>query len=73
MQSSDEIRSPPGTHAPSGSLQRYMREICQTPLLTIAEEIALADRIRRGDQAARDHIIRANLRLVVKIAMACAI
>lgn len=69
MQTSDDIPSKPNEHDPSGSLQLYMREICQTPLLTIAEEIALADRIRRGDQAARDHMIRANLRLVVKIAM----
>ena len=66
---SDDIPSKPNAPDPSGSLQLYIREICQTPLLTIAEEIALADRIRRGDPAARDHMIRANLRLVVKIAM----
>ncbi len=50
-------------------LQIYLQEIGKTPLLTIAEEVTLADRIRRGDQSARDHMIRANLRLVVKIAM----
>ncbi len=50
-------------------LQIYLQEIAKTPLLTIAEEVTLADRIRRGDRAARDHMIRANLRLVVKIAM----
>lgn len=51
------------------SLQLYLQEIGKTPLLTIDEEIALAKRIRRGDKAARDHMISANLRLVVKIAM----
>ncbi len=49
-------------------LQLYLQEIAKTPLLTIAEEVALSRRIRRGDQAARDHMIKANLRLVVKIA-----
>ncbi|MBI5380909.1 MAG: RNA polymerase sigma factor RpoD/SigA [Opitutae bacterium] len=51
------------------SLQLYMQEIAKTPLLKIEEEVALAKRIRRGDKAARDHMIKANLRLVVKIAM----
>jgi RNA polymerase primary sigma factor len=49
-------------------LQLYLQEIAKTPLLTIAEEVQLARRIRRGDKAARDHMISANLRLVVKIA-----
>ncbi len=50
------------------SLHLYLQEIGKTPLLTIAEEIQLAARIRKGDQAARNHMIQANLRLVVKIA-----
>src|SRR5258708_6588682 len=50
------------------SLQLYLQEIGKTALLTIEEEIQLARRIRRGDKAARDHMIQANLRLVVKIA-----
>lgn len=50
------------------SMKLYLREISKTPLLTIDEEIALAERIKLGDTAARDHMIRANLRLVVKIA-----
>jgi RNA polymerase primary sigma factor len=49
-------------------LQLYLNQIRQTPLLTIEEEIKLAARIKRGDRAARDHMIKANLRLVVKIA-----
>ncbi|MEJ6728163.1 MAG: RNA polymerase sigma factor RpoD/SigA [Akkermansiaceae bacterium] len=50
------------------SLRIYMREISKTDLLTPAEEIKLAARIKRGDKKAREHMIKANLRLVVKIA-----
>ncbi|MEO6036332.1 MAG: sigma-70 family RNA polymerase sigma factor [Verrucomicrobiota bacterium] len=46
----------------------YLREIGQTPLITPAEEIALAALIKKGDKAAREKMIKANLRLVVKIA-----
>jgi RNA polymerase primary sigma factor len=49
-------------------LQLYLREIGQVKLITPQEEIVLAKRIRRGDQRAREHMIKANLRLVVKIA-----
>jgi RNA polymerase primary sigma factor len=59
----------PIAHGERSNLSLYLQEIGKTPLLTIAEEIALAKRIRRGDKSARDHMISANLRLVVKIAM----
>ncbi|TAG10453.1 MAG: RNA polymerase sigma factor RpoD/SigA [Verrucomicrobia bacterium] len=50
------------------SLKIYFREISKTPLLSAEEEIRLAELIRSGDQKARNQMIRANLRLVVKIA-----
>jgi RNA polymerase primary sigma factor len=50
------------------ALTLYLQEAAEVPLLTVEEEIVLADRIRRGDLQAREHMIRANLRLVVKIA-----
>ena len=46
----------------------YVREIGQTKLLTPQEEVQLARRIQKGDAGAREHMIKANLRLVVKIA-----
>jgi DNA-directed RNA polymerase sigma subunit (sigma70/sigma32) len=45
-----------------------LREIMQTPLLTAQQEIELAARPKKGDQKARAWMIKANLRLVVKIA-----
>src|SRR5436309_12183529 len=50
------------------ALQLYLREMAETPLLTAQEEIALAKRVKRGDEKARSRMIKANLRLVVKIA-----
>src|SRR5580704_7970926 len=50
------------------SIKIYLREIRQTPLLTPQEEIELAARIKKGDLKARAWMIKANLRLVVKIA-----
>jgi RNA polymerase primary sigma factor len=54
--------------AAQSPLETYLREIDSTPLLTAAEERALAYRIEDGDSEARDHMVRANLRLVVNIA-----
>src|SRR5918999_6454120 len=51
--------------ATSDSLQIFLRDIAQRPLLTAKEEVELAKRIERGDQAAKDRMIEANLRLVV--------
>jgi RNA polymerase primary sigma factor len=49
-------------------LQLYLREIGQVRLITPQEEITLAKRIKRGNRKAREQMITANLRLVVKIA-----
>src|SRR5436305_4721731 len=54
--------------ARDGSFKLYLTEIGKVKLLTPAEEIELADRIKKGDAEAREQMIKANLRLVVKIA-----
>ena len=48
--------------------QLYLRQIAQYPLLSPAQEITLAAKIKKGDMAATEEMIRGNLRLVVKIA-----
>jgi RNA polymerase primary sigma factor len=50
------------------SLRLYLRSIGRVELLTAAQEIALAKRIERGDMGAKQHMVEANLRLVVSIA-----
>jgi RNA polymerase primary sigma factor len=50
------------------SLKLYLKEIMRVPLLTPQDEITLAARIKKGDSDARAWMIKANLRLVVKIA-----
>jgi len=57
-----------GRYESSPSLDIYLHEINKTPLLTRAEEVDLAKRIKKGDKTALDHLIRANLRFVVSIA-----
>jgi RNA polymerase primary sigma factor len=49
------------------SLRQYLRSIGRVPLLTAEEEVCLAKRIERGDVSAKQHMIEANLRLVVSI------
>src|SRR2546430_8392104 len=49
-------------------LKRYLQEIGQFPLLTPQQEVELAGKIKKGDAAARERMINANLRLVVTIA-----
>lgn len=54
--------------SPESNIGLYLREISKVPLLTPKEEEKLAARIKRGNRKAREHMIKANLRLVVKIA-----
>jgi RNA polymerase primary sigma factor len=51
--------------ATSDSLQLFLHDISQRPLLTAAEEVELAKRIEKGDTAAKNRMIESNLRLVV--------
>lgn len=57
-----------GTYDADTAFKLYLREIGQVKLLTPSEEIELAARIKKGDKKAREQMIKANLRLVVKIA-----
>jgi RNA polymerase primary sigma factor len=60
--------SVPLESARGDTLQLYLNEIGQVKLLNREEEIQLAKRIKKGDKRAREKMITANLRLVVKIA-----
>ncbi len=50
------------------SIKAYLKDIRPIPLLTSEEEIDLSRKVQKGDKGARDHMIRANLRLVISIA-----
>lgn len=54
--------------ADSSPLSIYFKDIGKEPLLTKEEEVELAAKIKKGNKAARERMIKANLRLVVKIA-----
>ena len=50
------------------AIRLYLKDIKKLPLLTAEEEISLANRIKKGDKAARAKMIQSNLRLVISIA-----
>ncbi len=56
------------TNRESASLDKYLQEIGREELISVSEEVELAQRIRKGDQKALDKLTRANLRFVVSVA-----
>ena len=56
------------TNRESASLDKYLQEIGREELISVEEEVELAQRIKRGDQEALDKLTRANLRFVVSVA-----
>ncbi|MBR2886782.1 MAG: sigma-70 family RNA polymerase sigma factor [Bacteroidales bacterium] len=56
------------TNRESASLDKYLQEIGREDLITVEEEVELAQRIRKGDQKALEKLTRANLRFVVSVA-----
>lgn len=56
------------TNRESASLDKYLQEIGREELITVEEEVELAQRIKKGDQIALEKLARANLRFVVSVA-----
>ena len=62
----EDVRNLPSSER--STIKLYLQEIGKTPLLKPSEEVELAALIQAGDKKAREKMIKANLRLVVKIA-----
>lgn len=56
------------TNRESASLDKYLQEIGREELISVSEEVELAQRIKKGDRKALDKLIKANLRFVVSVA-----
>src|SRR5690606_32992409 len=56
------------TNRDSDSIEKYLYDISRIDLLNVEDEIALAQKIRKGDQGALDRLVKANLRFVVSVA-----
>jgi RNA polymerase primary sigma factor len=63
-----ELNKAKKSHFDEGSLDQYLKEISQYPLITREDEVELAKRIKKGDQAALEKLCRSNLRFVVSVA-----
>ena len=56
------------TNRESAALEKYLSEISREELLTVDEEVELAQRIHKGDKKALERLVKANLRFVVSVA-----
>ena len=56
------------TNRESASLDKYLQEIGREELISVSEEVELAQRIKKGDKAALEKLTKANLRFVVSVA-----
>ncbi len=56
------------TNRESASLDKYLQEIGKEELITVEEEVELAQRIKKGDRSALEKLTKANLRFVVSVA-----
>ena len=63
-----QIKLDTGNNQDTSAIHLYLNDIGKFPRITPDEEIELAEKIQKGDEAAKERMIRANLRLVVKIA-----
>jgi len=63
-----ELDLTPGAGGSTDSLQVFLTQMGRYPLLTAAEEVALAKQVERGDHAAKERMVNSNLRLVVSLA-----
>src|SRR6187551_1187254 len=63
-----EVEAEPEPEITTDALQLFLKDIGKVPLLTAAQEVELAKRIERGEHAAKQAMVEANLRLVVSIA-----
>ena len=63
-----EVEIEPEPEITTDALQLFLKDIGKVPLLTAAQEVELAKRIERGEHAAKQAMVEANLRLVVSIA-----
>jgi RNA polymerase primary sigma factor len=56
------------TNRDSESLEKYLNEVAKEEMVTVEEEVQLAQKIRQGDQLALERLVKANLRFVVSVA-----
>jgi RNA polymerase primary sigma factor len=64
----DAVRGIPAHDTDRDILDQYLYEVSRTPLLTQAQEIAIARRVRRGDDEAMQELVKRNLRFVISVA-----